>query len=300
MTIAADLSDAQARPWLAALDPRLKLAWLLWISSLGILLETTGALVALFCLALLSATGMRMRPRGWLVVVGLLVAIAWSTLLSQAIFYEMPTRTVLLTVVPPFELGGRSFAGVTLYREGAVYGLAQSLRMLSVTLVGLTVCLSTSPERLLAALAQLKMPVAIGFTTVTALRFLPLLIGEWSQVRQARRLRGYRYSGWSLLGPRCATALRWELALFTPVLASALRRASVLATSVASRGFDPTARRTFYPELRFTAFERAALAALAASGIGLLLVKSIYLLHTSQVYDSTRLTPFYDFVSQWL
>jgi energy-coupling factor transport system permease protein len=273
MNTAAALADARGSPWLAGLDPRLKLFWLLWVSSLSVLLESAAGLGGLFVTTLLLSGGIRMRLRGWLVVGGLLAAIAWSTLLSQAIFYEGEPRTVLLTLVAPSNIGGWSFPGIRLYREGAIYGLAQSLRMLAVTLTGLTLCLTTSPERLLAALAHLRVPVSIAFMTVTTMRFLPLLIGEWAMVRQARRLRGYRLSGWSLLSLRGPQALKWELALLAPVLASALRRATALATSVSSRGFDPTAPRTYYPELQYRVSERLAIAALAISGSGVLVAK---------------------------
>ena len=56
--------------------------------------------------------------------------------------------------------------------------------MLAVMLAGLTVCLTTSPEGLLAVLAWLRVPAAISFMTVAALRFLPTFIDEWTTVRR--------------------------------------------------------------------------------------------------------------------
>ena len=86
-------------------------------------------------------------------IIGLLAAIVWGTLLSQAMFYDQLPRTTLITIVPALELFGKPFAGLHLYREGMTYGLAQSLRMVAVTLAGLAVCLSISPERIELAAA---------------------------------------------------------------------------------------------------------------------------------------------------
>jgi energy-coupling factor transporter transmembrane protein EcfT len=80
------------------------------------------------------------------------------------------------------------------------------------------------------------------------------MLDEWAAVRRARRLRGYRGAG----GMRRISS---EVALFVPVLASALRRATLLATAVAGRGFSPSGPRTTYPELTMRSGERWALAA---------------------------------------
>ncbi|MBX3413111.1 MAG: energy-coupling factor transporter transmembrane protein EcfT [Pirellulales bacterium] len=288
------LSDAHGAPWLTRFDPRLKLAWLAWVSTLSIVLDSTAALATLFIVAALSVVALRMRATAWLVVFALLLAIVWSTLLSQALFYAELPRTVLVRLIPPFEWNGRVWSGLSLSREGALYGLTQSLRLLAVMMAGLTVCLSTSPERLLAALGRLRVPVAIGFTTVTALRFLPLLADELATVRRARRLRGYGGSRTTRF------SLRGEVALFYPVLAAGLRRATTLAASVASRGFDPLERRTYYPALRFRSIEWLMLGTLAATWIGIATVKLLYWLYLAELFYRPSLRGWYDVARLWL
>ena len=222
--------------------------------------------------------------------------------MGQALFYAESPRTALATLVPPCRIAGWDFPGLRIYREGAAHGLAQSLRMLTMMLAGLAVSLSTSPERLLAALARLRLSAGLGFVTVTALRFVPVLAAEWGTVRQARRLRGYR--------PRLTRPGRWgrnwhdavllELSAFVPVLAAALRRAGSLAASVTARGFDPTARRTFYPVLRFRRIERLILVGLLASGLALAAAKALYWLYVTGFYYHPALRGLYDMVRVWL
>ena len=243
-------ADARGRPWLAGLDPRLKLAWLLAVSTLSVLIDSLPALAALCAAAAVPLVGVKMRPRGWWLAIGLLAATVWATVFSQAVFYPATTET------PRFHL-----LGVPFYAEGAAYGLIQSLRLVAGVSTGLAVCLSTSPERLLAAMVLLRVPLAIGFTTITALRFMPLVLEEVVTVRHARALRGYRFR---VFGPRGGLfhSLRMELGLLLPVLASALRRARNLAASVTCRGFNPAGVRTFYPELRFRTGEQVAIVCL--------------------------------------
>lgn len=293
-------SDARGRPWLANLDPRLKIAAIIWFSSLAVLFESTIALTGTFVLSILLASGLSMRPRGWLAVITLLALVAWSTVISQALFFEPLPGAAAFRLVEPRHIGFWKFAGLQLSAQGALYGLTQSLRMLAVTLAGLAVCLSTSPERLLSAMAHLRVSVSISFLTVTTLRFLPLLAMQWSTIRQARRLRGYRLSLWHLATPSAGRVIAAELMLLTPLLASTVRRAAALATSVASRGFDPTARRTFYPQLRMRPIERASMVILAVSLVALVIIKSIYWAHVGGWHPSPSLQPLHDFTSRWL
>jgi energy-coupling factor transport system permease protein len=156
----------------------------------------------------------------------------------------------------------------------------QSLRLLATALAGLTLCLSTSPERILAALVRLKLPASPAFMTMAALRFLPLVIDEVRTVRQARRLRGYRFRLWGPAGDRLGS-YRSELLLLLPVVAASLRRAESLAESVTARGFDPRSPRTFYPPLQMRMWEQCAAAAIGLGCIVLTAWRLAIYIHPS-------------------
>ncbi len=302
MSTYISLADAHGRGWLEQVDPRLKLAWVAFISTLSVVVDTTPALLMLFAVAMLGVSGLTMRRGSWLLVGGLLLAIAWGSLLSQALFYAAEPRTKLFTLVPPATMFGWPWSGLHVYQEGAVYGLTQSLRMLAMTSAGLSVCLSTSPERLMAALARLQVPGPLAYLVVVALRFLPLMLVEMATVRQARRLRGYSPLGIRLAwSPRAwAHWTRLEVALLLPVIASTLRRAQALARSVSARGFDPAARRTFYPPLRLRRIERVALVAMGSVFLAIVSIKIVYWLNVAEQSSGAGLTSVYDFARDWL
>ncbi len=261
--------------WMAQRDARLKIAWLVVVSLAAVVVDSTVALLILSGLALGVALLLGWSRRTWLVVGGILVAVVWGTMFSQALF--LPSRTahadpdVRSLVFDP----GYVFPGLIFYREGALYGLLQSSRIVAMTLAGMTVCLSTSPERLLAALAWLRVPSAVSFMAVAALRFLPTVADQWATVRRSCQLRGYRPRLWQV-GRGVWASWGTELTLLVPVVAAALRRASTLATSLTARGYDAGQRRTIFPALTMVGSERIAVIVLIVVGAALAGIKSLY------------------------
>jgi energy-coupling factor transport system permease protein len=260
-----------ARPWLAEIDPRLKIAWVVGVSVIAVTVDGLAPLGGLTAASALVACGLRLRSRGWVLIAGLLALIAWTTTLTQGFFYPpMSPSSARWTLVDPIDFGDWRFPGLAVTAEGLAHGAVQSLRLLATALAGLSLCLSTSPERILAALVRLRLPASLAFMTMAALRFLPLVIDEVRIVRQARRLRGYRFRLLGLAGDRLGS-YRSELLLLLPVVAASLRRAESLAESVTARGFDPSSPRTFYPPLAMRLWEIAAMLSIGLA-CGLLVV----------------------------
>jgi len=294
-----ELIGTRGETWLAQRDARLKLAWLGTASLAAVLVDSATALIVLCAATLSVALALGWTRRTWLLVGGILLAVAWGTVISQAMFFAGEPRTPIVTLVSPVRIGWFEFPGVRLYREGASYGLLQSSRMIAMMLAGLTVCLSTSPERLLTALAWLRVPAAVSFMAVAALRFLPTIANEWATVRGSCRLRGYRPRLLSV-GRGAWKSWRMEAALLVPVIVASLRRAERLATSLTARGFDATQPRTIYPAVAMSELDVAILVLLAALSVSLSALKSLFWLAESGLYRSDALTTWYDFARQWL
>lgn len=264
-------SPTNALPWLAQIDPRLKLLYVFTMSVGAASARSREELWVLFGVALLGVAGLRLVPRGWAAIVGIVGLLVWGTMFSQGFFYKGATQTVVLSIIrPSLEPGG--FPGIELTVEGILFGAGQSLRLLASLLAGLTVSLSTSPERMLAALSWYRLPAALSFMTTAALRFLPLLIEEFAEVRQSRRLRGYRFRWLGTAGDRLGS-YRAELDNVLPVIAAALRRGETLAESVTARGFDPNRPRTYYPPLEMRRWETIGAWLLAAAATAMIIVR---------------------------
>ncbi|MBW1876817.1 MAG: energy-coupling factor transporter transmembrane protein EcfT [Deltaproteobacteria bacterium] len=266
------------------MDPRTRLGLVVAVGLLAVLLDRPASLVVLCAL---SSAPLLLLPIGWTWrrrAVLAAVAVVWSTVLSQGLFYTDLPRIPLLHLGP-----------VVIYREGVVHGLVQSLRLVSVTFAGVALAVSTPPDRLFAALLRLHVPYGLAFLAVTALRFVPVVGQELLVVRRARAHRGrpsWARPPWDWL--------RLEIALLRPVVARAVRRARSLAEALDSRGFDPTAPRAVRRPLHLAAWEPALLVGVYGVVLAVGAAQGLYWLYVGEVVYLPELRDLYGAVRVWL
>ncbi len=266
------------------MDPRTRLGLLAAVGVLAITLDRPGSLLLLVAICVLPMIAVRPSRAWWLRGLGVVVALVWSTVFSQAIFYAQLPR------VPLGSLGPLVF-----YREGVSYGLVQSLRLVAVGLAGLALAVTTPSDRLHAALLRLRLPFGVALMTATALRFVPEVTREWQVVRRARAGRGrpaWRRTPWAWLA--------LEVSMLRPVVARSVRRAWALAASLDARGFDPVAPRTARRPLVLSWWEVALLLGVAVGVAGVVAARLLYVLYTSETFYASALRPLYGFVRGWL
>ena len=266
------------------LDPRTRLALVGFVGLAAICLDSPRLLGGLvLCTGAVFAAFGPSRRQSVAAALALL-GIVWSTVLAQGMFYGGEPRVLLVRIGP-----------LALWREGVVHGLTQSLRFLAMTLSGFALAASTPPERLFSALRALRVPFGLSFLVVTALRFVPDVASEWAAVRAARARRGraaWRRPPWSWV--------LLEAALLSPVLARSLRRARALAESLDSRGFDPTSPRAVRNPLRLGRLDGGVLVGVVGLGGGLVILRVLFLLYTSDTWYHPALRPLYGWVRGWL
>lgn len=265
-------------------DPRTRIG-LLFAVGLAVLALDRPASLGLMCLVSASPLLFAGLDRRWIGRGALIIAtVVWSTTLSQGLFYNEQPRVALVELGP-----------LTLWREGVTHGLVQSLRLLSVSLAGLALALTTSTDRMFAALLRLRVPFGLAFLVVTALRFVPEVGREWTVVRSARARRGrpaWRRAPWEWLA--------LEVSLLRPLVARSLRRAHALAESLDARGFDPLAPRAVRRPLVLAAWEPWALVLAFSLAFSLLGLRVLYLLYTGEVLYVPELRGLYGLVRLWL
>jgi energy-coupling factor transport system permease protein len=266
------------------MDARTRLVLLGCVSVLAITLDrplSLGLLAGLCAVALLTV---RLPAGAWWQGGLLLLGLTWATVLSQGLFYGDHPRVAAVRI-----------GGLVLWREGLLWGLVQSLRLISVTLAGLAVAASTPPERLIVGLRSLGVPWVPAFLATTSLRVVPSIAGSWREVREARALRGrpaWRRAPW-----------RWlalEVALLRPVVARALRKGRTLARTLDARGFDPRVPRPSLHRTRPRVWEYPILAAGCALTVAAVGSRLIWALYVSDVLYVPAWRGLYAFVRVWL
>ncbi len=178
---------------------------------------------------------------------------------------RVPPKTILRSIWPLVLLTVPFFAFNTLYfdigkvatphiwfhfgpwtvaREGAVSGLALSLRILAFIAGSLLFVATTDPSDFaLSLIQQAHVPYRFGYGILVAYRFLPLWTEELETIRAAHRVRGVGGNGG--VSGKLEQFRRYAI----PLLASTIRKSERVAIAMDSRAFGATDDRTYYREL---------------------------------------------------
>lgn len=212
---------------IARTNPAAKLA-ASTIVALGLIVSvdvvTAGVALGLQALAL-PWCGVRPRAllrRGFIIVLGGVPAGV-----ATAVFGE-DSGSVLAALGPVSITSGSVLAGVAI-----------TLRIFAIGLPGVVLLATTDPTDLADALGQIvRLPARFTLAALASLRLFGLMAQEWRSLSLARRARGIGDSG-----PIGTT--RTALGQVFALLVLAIRRATVLATTMESRGFGTDLPRTW-------------------------------------------------------
>ena len=171
-----------------------------------------------------------------------LAALPWCGLSPRKLFRA--SWIILLGAVPAGILtlffgvdSGSTLLGlgpVTVTDGSLTSAVAITLRILAIGLPGVVLLATTDPTDLADALSQnLRLPHRFVLSALASLRLVGLLAQEWQTLTMARRARGLDY------GPRQFAGQVFAL------LVIAIRRGTVLATTMEARGFGVDAPRTW-------------------------------------------------------
>jgi energy-coupling factor transport system permease protein len=230
ISLSASTFDAGAP--LARANPVAKLA-ASTVIAFGLLLSvdvvTAGTALLLELLVLpLSGLGLRtLCRRGFVVVVGAIPAGVAAAL------FGVDSGAVLLQL-GPFSVTEGSLTS----------GVAITLRILAIGLPGIILLSTTDPTDLADGLAQvLRLPARFVLSALAATRLFGVMAADWRSMSLARRARG-------LGGDGPLSAVRAAFGQVFALLVLAIRRGTVLATTMESRGFGTGRSRTWARESR--------------------------------------------------
>jgi energy-coupling factor transport system permease protein len=190
--------------------------------------------------------------------------VMWPMLLIAAAFFVTYPFLIRLGLVQDspllFQLGP-----LHLYQAGLEYGLTISLRVLALLALSLPFSLTTDSTDFIRALVQqARLPYRLGYSTLAAFRFVPMLQTELSVIGAAQRVRGVN----GRHGLRGAYERLRRYAV--PLLASAIRQAERTALAMDGRAFGAFPQRTYFQRMRFSAADWLYLVGMLAAFAGLL------------------------------
>ena len=225
--------NAESRPFLARLDPRVKLAlalgaavpMLLWESA--VLLFTGTVLLHLL---LRSLGGFAWRRLGEI----------WRAL--------APLLLLVLLLRPLFDRGGEpvlvAVGPVVLTLPAVLAALAAALRLVALALLALSWFATTSERALVQSLVRLGLPASIGLALAIGLRFVPVFAQTFATAAEALQTRGW------VIPERGMARLRALLPVLSVALAATFRQAQQLAWVLTVRGVGAPGTRLRFGDLQ--------------------------------------------------
>lgn len=247
----------KAKSFFHRISPLMKMAWgfiiLAWLFITFNPLHTLILGLIIFGHAVFLAG----IPAGKLAKSILIIGIASLFILFfQALFYR--GQTVLFTFGP---------FNPTL--EGLYVGLAIAFRILAIVASSMIIARTTDPHDIFLTMVSLGMPYKLAYGLFIALRYIPLMEYEASNIQAAQFVRGIAKKG-------NAGGLRGSIIQFgkflLPFVAIGIRRANQSALAMEVRGFGLYETRTNLRNLDFKKTGWLFVAAWAAAFIAYSLI----------------------------
>ena len=242
--------------WLHRLDPRTKLAFVVF-SSVLLLSFSHPVVPAAFLLGIHAILWSGKVPASRL-------RWAWQTM--------WPVTFLILLLWPIFYPQGNEVLWqvwrIRITTQGLWQGLGMALRVDALAFAFLALLCSTDQARLVRGLVKLGLPYEWGLTLAIALRYLPTLYGTYTTVSEAQQARG-----WVVGEGNLVQRIKSYLPILVAVIVTSLRLADNLSLALAARGFQSGAKRAHLRELELRPADKVGLLLLAVSLIVFLIVR---------------------------
>jgi energy-coupling factor transport system permease protein len=235
--------------WLQAMDPRVKLFFVVVATALLFIVPSTWMAVAMA----LFVTGLLWAAR-----------VSWPQI--GRVWSAMGVLAAMVLVLTSIFGGG---GGAILLQIGPVVvtagslaqGLLLAARLVALALVFAFWLFTTDQSAMVRGFVALRMPYEWGLTLALALRYLPIFAGLYGQVRDAQQARGLDMA---------QGGFRERLRALQPILIAmiitALRNSEHLGWALEARALGVRGvRRTVFRPLHMTRADWLAAAALAAA-----------------------------------
>ncbi len=147
------------------------------------------------------------------------------------------SRTVLLTIAGPY----------TITLEQLFYHFNMTMKVICVVPVALLFIACTDPSEFAASLAGIGVSYRIGYSVSLALRYIPDVQRDFTNISQAQQAGGVELSG----KDKFWTRIKNSAAILLPLVLSSLNRIETVSNAMELRGFGKKPKRTWYVQRKF-------------------------------------------------
>lgn len=223
------------------LNPLSKLAWTTVIVIFALTYNNPVYILVLFCgtLPLILMAKIRAEWKTAMkfsILLGLLIILI-NMLFSQYgthILYQIPFRIPLI-------------GSPRLTLEAILYGLGNTLRLLTIISAFIILTLTTHPDDMMLMMQSMKLPYKTVLVASLSTRFIPALIEDVKEIRDTQQSRGLELHQIKLFHKIKRSGM-----IIMPLLYNSLDRTIQIAEAMESRGFGAIKNRTSYKQIKYS------------------------------------------------
>jgi energy-coupling factor transport system permease protein len=258
--VANFLSNIDRDSWIHRLDPRTKVAILVFFSVFP-LFFTDYRFIFFFFLLILPlwlTANLDFRP-----LVGPFIGVGFF-MLVLFIFTALRSPSEITNPAP--EAANFSwyvrFGPIVITSHTFFRGLYIAGRMLVPLTIGLFIIATTDPTTLGKGLRKLKVPTPAVFMVLAGLRFIPIVTEQMLNILDAMTIRGVPFSRYQ----------RTKL-LILPLFVTSLRRTRTMGSACEAKGFGAQRWNNFYQNFHFQRADKFLLVTLFVLTIAIIYVR---------------------------
>jgi len=136
---------------------------------------------------------------------------------------------------------------LAMYKEGLLYALTITLRVMNIVSSFMILVLTTKPSDLVEALVRKGMSPRIGYVIVSVFQIIPEMMSSMGTITDAQRARGMETEG------NVIVRIKAFVPLLGPVILGSLINTKERAMALEVRGFNSRAPKTYlYEEKTYT------------------------------------------------
>jgi energy-coupling factor transport system permease protein len=160
------------------------------------------------------------------------------------------------------------FGGYTFTKEQIFYEINVVLKYFTVIPIALMFIVTTNPSEFAASLSKLGVKYTVGYSIAIALRYIPDVQKDFTEIKRAQEARGIDMSK----NVKLSTRLKSMIAILFPLIFSSLERIDVITNAMELRGFGKHKKRTWYSGRKFQKSDYFSLIFIIAFSITALII----------------------------
>jgi energy-coupling factor transport system permease protein len=246
------LSYMHKDTWIHRLSGVTKMLYFILWSVVGMVTYDTRVLLVMFVISIIlfsmSKTNLN-QVKTVFTIIGIFLTI---NIFAIFLFSPLEGTKIYQSRTDLFHL----FGSYVVTKEQLFYEFNVALKYFTVIPVALMFIVTTNPSEFAASLSKLGVKYTVGYSIALALRYIPDIQKDFTEIKRAQEARGLDMSK----SVKFSHRVKNMMAILFPLIFTSLERIDTISNAMELRGFGKKKKRTWYRERPFTRTDYVSIA----------------------------------------